>query len=298
MEYLLEMLEKIQLMRNPFFDSLFIGITVLGEEYFAIAVICLVLWCVNKQAGYRIGLAYITSWFLNFSLKELFHIPRPFELDKSIIPLRPETATGFSFPSGHTQSISSLSTAVMSCFRKKWIYAVGAILMLSMAWSRLYLGVHTLMDVAGGALVGIVWIFAANKLFNYVERTGRKAAFLIVGVPMLLGMVFIQTNDYYKIAGTFTGLILGYILDSFYIKYEVRGLSWQRLLNFLMGMAVLLLIKFLVKKILGDSLPADYLRYFLIGIWITVFAPILFKKIWRKRSEHSPQVNASVDSHG
>jgi len=31
-EYMLEMLEKIQLMRNPFFDRLFIGITVLGEE--------------------------------------------------------------------------------------------------------------------------------------------------------------------------------------------------------------------------------------------------------------------------
>jgi hypothetical protein len=64
-----------------------------------------------------------------------------------------------------------------------------------------------------------------------------------------------------------------------------------------MGMAVLLLIKFVIKKILGDSLPADYLRYFLIGIWITIFAPILFNTIWRKPSEQSAQVNASVDTH-
>lgn len=298
MEYSLEILEKIQLMRNPFFDSLFIGITVIGEEYFAIAVICLILWCVDKRLGYRIGLAYVASWILNFSLKELFHIPRPFVLDKSIIPLRPETATGFSFPSGHTQSIASLSTVIMSCFRKKWIYTLGAILILIMAWSRLYLGVHTLIDVVGGALVGIVWILAANKIFDYVERTGRKAAFLIVGVPMLSGMVFIQTNDYYKIAGTFTGLLLGYILDSCYIKYEVRGLSWQRLLNFLIGMSVLLFIKFLSKSILGESLSADYMRYFFIGIWITVFAPILFNKIWRKSSEHSERVNTSVDTPG
>lgn len=297
MEYMLEMLEKIQLMRNPFFDRLFIGITILGEEYFAIAVICLILWCVNKKAGYRIGFAYTTSWILNSSLKEIVHIPRPFELDKNIIPLRPETATGFSFPSGHTQSIASLSTAVASDFPRKWLYTSGAILILFMAWSRLYLGVHTLMDVTGGALIGIVWIYAANKLFDYVERTGRKSAFLIIGVPMLLGMVFIQTNDYYKIAGTFTGLMLGYILDSVYINYEVRGHGWQRLLNFLMGILILLLIKSFAKKVLGESLPADYLRYFLMGIWITVFAPILFNKLWKKRSDHPAPVTRSIDSN-
>ena len=289
------MLEKIQLMRNPFISRLFIGITVLGEEYFAIAVICLVLWCVNKKAGYRIGFAYITSWILNSALKEIIHIPRPFELDKSIIPLRPETATGFSFPSGHTQSIASLSTAVMLGFRQKWLYIVGAILIVIMAWSRLYLGVHTLMDVTGGALIGIVWIYAANKLFDYVDRTGRKAAFLIIGVPMLLGMAFIQTNDYYKIAGTFTGLMLGYVLDSYYIKYEVRGLVCQRLLDFLMGMMILLFIKSLAKKVLGESLPADYIRYFLMGIWITVFAPILFSKMWKKGSEDSSLVTRFID---
>ncbi|WP_148265410.1 phosphatase PAP2 family protein [Desulfosporosinus orientis] len=290
---MLAMLRWIQTMRNPLLDHFFIGVTILGEEYFAIAVICLILWCVNKKAGYRIGFAYISSWILNFSLKEIIHLPRPFELDKRIIPLRPETATGYSFPSGHTQSLTSLVTAVMLALKKKWMYLPGILLIFLIAGSRLYLGVHTLLDVTGGALLGISWIFAANIIFDYAESTGRKAVFLIITVPMLVGMVFILTNEYYKIAGTFTGLMLGYFLDSFYIKYQVQGNIRQRFVNYILGIAVLLLIKTLVKKVLGDSLPADFLRYFLIGTWITVLAPMLFNKMWRKGSKYTQRSEQS-----
>lgn len=285
MEYMLEMLKWIQLMRNPFLDRIFIGITVLGEEYFAITILCLIMWCVNKHLGYRVGLAYISSWILNFSLKEIFQIPRPFDLDKGIIPLRPETATGYSFPSGHTQSMASLSTAIMLAFSTKWLKAVCSLLIILMAVSRVYLGVHTLIDVLGGAFLGILWIYVANKIFDYVERTGRKAPFLIIVLPMLAGMVFIPTNDYYKITGTFTGLMLGYLLDSRYIKYQVNGPIRQRLCNYVAGMLILLAIKIFGKEILGISPLADYIRYFLIGIWITVIAPFMFSKMWPKRPE-------------
>ena len=58
-------------------------------------------------------------------IKEIFRVQRPFNLDKSITPIRPETATGYSFPSGHTQSTASLCTAVAVAFRKKWITVAG-----------------------------------------------------------------------------------------------------------------------------------------------------------------------------
>jgi len=284
MEYLLEMLKWIQSMRNPLLDKVFTSITVLGEEYFAIGVLCLILWCVNKRFGYAIGFAYLTSWIFNFSLKQIFQVPRPFVLDKEIIPIRPETATGFSFPSGHTQSISSLSTAVAAVFRKKWIYVAGILLVILMAASRMYLGVHTLLDVAVGAVAGIVWVFAANAVFNYAEQTNRKALLLVMLIPMVFGMVFIQDNDYYKIAGTFTSFIIGYLLDSRYIHYEAKSLPWQQVIKFILGMAVLIAIKAIVKEVLGVSLVSDYIRYILIGFWITVIAPLLFNKMFGKKS--------------
>lgn len=280
MEYLLEMLKWIQSMRNPLSDNVFTSITVLGEEYFAIGVLCLILWCVNKKFGYAIGFAYLTSWIINFSLKEVFKVPRPFVLDKDIIPIRPETATGFSFPSGHTQSISSLSTAVAAAFQKKWIYTAAILLVILMATSRMYLGVHTLLDVTVGAVAGIAWVFAANWIFNYTERKNRRALLLVMFIPMAIGMVFIQDSDYYKIAGTFTSFLIGYLLDSRYIHYEAKALTWQQVIKFILGMAVLIAIKAIVKEVLGVSLVSDYIRYLLIGFWITAIAPLLFNKMF------------------
>jgi membrane-associated phospholipid phosphatase len=278
MERLLQMLEWIQTLRVPALDHVFVWITVLGEEYFAIGVLCLILWCVSKRAGYAIGFAYLTSWILNFSIKEIFHIQRPFALDKNITPIRPETATGYSFPSGHTMSTASLCTAVAAAFRKKWIYAVGTVLVVLMAVSRMYLGVHTLLDVAVGVVVGIAWVFAANLLFGYVERMKRPALLLIMLLPMAVAMIFVQDNDYYKIAGTFTSFLIGYLLDSRFIHYETKSKLLYQVIKFVLGMAVLIGIKQAGKMLLGDSLAADYIRYLIIGLWITVLAPMLYKK--------------------
>jgi len=288
MEYLLEMLEWIQTLRNPTLDHMFTWITVLGEEYFAIMVLCFILWCMNKKSGYAIGFAYLTSWIFNFSLKEIFQVPRPFVLDKNIIPIRPETATGFSFPSGHTQSISSLSTSIATAFRKKWIYAAGTLLVVLMAISRLYLGVHTLMDVAVGAIAGFAWVFIANKIFCYAEKTNQEALLLIMFIPMLLGMVFIQSHDYYKIAGTFTSFIIGYLLDSRFIHFEAQSLPQQTAIKFILGITVLIVIKVIVKEVLGESLVSNYIRYLLIGFWITVLAPLLFQKIFGVKPINTP----------
>jgi membrane-associated phospholipid phosphatase len=284
MEQLLSMLEWIQTLRVPVLDQIFVWITVLGEEYFAIGVLCLILWCVSKELGYKIGFSYLTSWMLNFSVKEIFHVQRPFLLDKDIVPIRPETATGYSFPSGHTQSMSSLSTAVAAAFRKKWLYIAAPLLILLMALSRMYLGVHTLLDVAVGAVVGTGWVFAANWIFTAAAKRKRQVLLLLMLVPMAVGMIFVQTNDYYKIAGTFTSFIIGYLLDIRYIRYDVKGRPLQRVLKFLIGMVVLMVLKTALKPLLGESLAADYSRYLLLGFWITVFAPMLFRVLFKEKS--------------
>lgn len=97
---------------------------------------------------------------------------------------------------------------------------------------------------------------------------------------MLLGMIFIRSYDYYKIAGTFTSFIIGHLLDSRYIHYEAKGLIRQQVIKFILGMTVLIAIKILVKEVLGETLASDYIRYLLIGFWITVAAPLLFNKMF------------------
>jgi membrane-associated phospholipid phosphatase len=278
LDILLDMLKWLQSVRTPVFNTIFTTITMLGEDYFAILVLCLILWCVNKKAGYIIGFAYLTSWIVNFSVKEFFHVPRPFTLDTSITPIRPETATGYSFPSGHTQSIASLSTALSSSFKRKWLYIAGTVLTLLMAVSRLYLGVHTLLDVMAGVVTGFLWVFIAYAIYKYAERNMRQPLLLLLLIPAAIAMIFIQDTTFYKITGTFLSFLIGYLVDLRYIKYETAGSLWQKAVRYIVGIAVLLAIKTFVKMLIGEGLAADFIRYFLIGTWISVAAPLLFKR--------------------
>ena len=85
-------------------------ITMCAQEMIVIAIICWLYWCSNKKLAYSLAFSYFTSGLLVQGLKIAFRIPRPwvinpeFKAVESAVP----GATGYSFPSGHTQSITAL----------------------------------------------------------------------------------------------------------------------------------------------------------------------------------------------
>jgi membrane-associated phospholipid phosphatase len=275
---------------SPFLDSFFQGITVLGEEYFFMAVVALVFWCINKPFGYRLGFTYLSNGVLNSALKNVFQVPRPIVRDPGIRILRPETATGFSFPSGHTQSTAAFFTSFMVRFKKAWLTVVGIVFIVLVGISRLYLGHHTIEDVAVAAVLGTGWVFLANALFDYAERTGRKAIFLLIIVPAIVGLFFFPDEDYFKVTGATISFFLGYIIESRYIRFETRARLWQQIIKFVAGLGVLLAIQTLLKPVLPDALASDLIRYFLMGLWVTVGAPWVFKRVFPlRKDEKAPQ---------
>ena len=167
----------------------------LGEEYFFMAVVALVFWCINKPFGYRLGFAYLSSSVLNSAMKNTFQIPRPYLRDSGIRILRPETATGFSFPSGHTQSTAAFFTSFMIKFKKTWLIIVGVIFIILVGISRMYLGHHTIEDVAVAAVLGAGWVFISNWLFNTAEKSGRQAIFLLIVIPAIIGLFIFPDED-------------------------------------------------------------------------------------------------------
>jgi membrane-associated phospholipid phosphatase len=273
----MEILHFLQSIRTDFLNQLFIVFTMLGEETFFMAVVCLVYWCLDKRFGYKIGFAYLSSGVLNSSLKNLFQVPRPFDVDPTLQPMRLESATGASFPSGHTQLAAAFWTSLALQFRRKWLYAVSAVLVLMVAFSRMYLGVHTLLDVSVGAVLGIAWVFVSNWLFEAAERTGKRWIMPVLSIPALVGLAFFPDADYYKIVGTFAGFSLGYFVESAWIRFPVRTAWWKQVLKFVLGMAVLVGLKGGLKAVLPETLASDLLRYFTMTVWVTVAAPLLFK---------------------
>ena len=102
----MQLLYALQEIRNPALDAVLQLITRLGEETVFMVVAIVVFWCVSKKGGYYLLSVGFLGTVANQWLKIAFRIPRPWVLDPNfeIVESAREAATGYSFPSGHTQS--------------------------------------------------------------------------------------------------------------------------------------------------------------------------------------------------
>jgi len=273
----IEIIKFIQSTTSPFLDGFFQMVTMTGEEYFYIIAAAVIFWCINKKFGYKLGFALLTGAIVNTVLKDVINSARPIGVP-GIRSLRLQTATGQSFPSGHTQGSTIFWVSWIVKVRKRWIYIVGVTAILLVGYSRIYLGVHYPIDIIGGIVVGFTWVFISNYIFDYADSTRRRWVLMIIVIPMLIGMIFFKEKTYYTISGTVLGFYIGYILESRYVQYDVENSLVVQLMKLIFGLAILLLFKNVLKTILPINMVADFFRYFIIGLWITVGAPSIFKR--------------------
>ena len=107
----------------------------------------------EKKEPYFIAATLGGSAVITLGLKYGIQRPRPFVAYGDIIQ-KDQHVGSYSFPSGHTSSAFALATSV-SLFYPKWYVIVPAgIWACSVAYSRMYLGVHYPTDVVAGALIG------------------------------------------------------------------------------------------------------------------------------------------------
>ncbi len=101
--------------RTPLVTAFMSLITYCGSEIFFIAVAVTVFWCVSKRDGYYIMIVGFLGSTINQFLKLWFRIPRPWILDPdfTVVESARPAATGYSFPSGHTQNIVGTTACVL-----------------------------------------------------------------------------------------------------------------------------------------------------------------------------------------
>lgn len=280
----------VQSFRNPFLDALFQAATFLGEEEFYLVFLSFIYWCLNKQIGVSLAYIYIFSTYLNSVVKLTFRLPRP--SDPRLVLLRRETSP--SFPSNHTQGAVANWGYLATRFRHRIFSIVAVALILLIAFSRIYVGVHFPQDIVGGLLIGLFLLVA----YNWVVRTIEKQRFdlplitkLILSVAVPLVLLFVHPFDVdgtypSEIAattmGTILGMSIGFVLEQKNIRFKVDGLWWKRGLRFTLGM-VLTAIFYLGLKVAfpeGVSYPIAItlrmVRYSLVGFSAAFLAPWLF----------------------
>ena len=291
----MEFLKVLESIRTPLLDRLFLLLTFFGEEVLVLAIICFLYWCYNKRLAYRICFSFFTSGLLVQTLKITFRVPRPWIKDPSFVPVEEavSTATGYSFPSGHTQCATALYSTFAWNTKKNRNRIICFIIIFSVMLSRMYLGVHTLQDVLVSFGLTLILSYGTNYLINRFELLDKnyKITALILSIISIIVAVYslillrgsiIDTKyaaDCCKAAGAGIGFSLGWYIESTYIRFDEKADSpSKQVIKFLIGIGIAVLLKVGLKFILGSTIPADMLRYFILVLWITVVYPYLLKR--------------------
>ena len=300
----MEMLQLIEGIRSPFLNTVFGLITQLGEETVAVVILCAIFWCISKRTAYVIGISYFLSGLTVQGMKITFRIDRPWIAAPALkpVPSALEHATGYSFPSGHTQSSTALFGSLGTQVKQKPLKAVFFLLPVLVAFSRMYLGVHTLLDTGVALAISLLLILLTVVFFkgDAVEKT-RELIISLVMVLFAAAVIVIAAalyangaiereyiTDCLKAAGAGVGFAAGMYIERVYIDFSVKAknLLWQ-VIKFVLGFIGVLAIKEGLKLIIGTGLVVDTVRYFLMIMWVAVFFPLIIKKFFSVKSPAS-----------
>ena len=298
----MEFLKWLQEMRTPFMDGVLGTITHLGEETVFIVLGILIFWCINKREGYFLLTTGLIGTVLNQFLKLLCRIPRPWVLDETfvIVESARAEATGYSFPSGHTQMAAGLYGGIAR-WHRGWIRVVGIVLALVIAFSRLYLGVHTPLDVGVALLMAAVLVLVLYPLMHKVTENERlMRGLLCIMVFIAVGNLAYVTlypfpadvdaenlahglKQAYTTLGALLGLLVAFEVERRYIRFETKAVWWVQIIKAVVGLALLMGIKegmkIPVRAILGTHHLGDGIRYFCMTVFAGCVWPLSFRRL-------------------
>ena len=296
--------------RTAVLDGFFSGLTYFGSELAFMAAALLMFWCIDKRQGYYVFLVGAFGTICNQFLKLAFRIPRPWvkDPDFQIVESARAEATGYSFPSGHTQNVFASFGCLGRWTKRTWLRVVCALLIVVTAFSRMYLGVHTPLDVGVSFGIGLVLVFALYPLFRDID-SHPKRLYLLFGAMAVLGAAYLLfaelwpfpadvdaanlasgRKNAYTLLGAVLGMTFAYWLDRRYVHFDVRAAWWAQVLKTVLGLAITIGLRAALKAPLlalcGGHNVANLIRYalmviFAAGIWPMTFG--WFGRLGRKK---------------
>lgn len=298
----MKVLYALESIRVPWLDTVMAAITHLGEETVFMVAALFVFWCVSKRHGYYLLAIGFAGTVLNQFLKLLFRIPRPWVLDSNftIVESARAQATGYSFPSGHSQNAIGTFGGIARFTRRKWVRVAAIVVAVLVSLSRMYLGVHTPLDVGVAAVIAVALVFALYPLMERSDsRHGVMGAVLAVMLALAVGyLLFVSLYPFpadvdaanlasgvenaWKLLGATVGMLVGWWLDVRFIHFDTRAVWYVQLIKLVGGLALLLGIRAALKAPLAAALGAGAggaVRYgvmvlFAAAVWPMVFAPL------------------------
>ena len=299
----MDILYALEKIRTPFWNGVMSAVTQLGGEVIFIVVAVVVFWCVSKWEGYYLMTIAFCGTVLNQFLKLICRVPRPWVRDPNftIVESARAEATGYSFPSGHTQNAVGLFGGMARWGGRRWVRLGLTALALVIAFSRMYLGVHTPADVGVSLVLAAALVLGLYPLMRRAQEKPRYMGYVLAAMLVVSGafVVFVEAYGFsadtdaenlasgignaWKMLGAVAGMTLAWLLDRRYIHFETQAVWWVQVIKVAVGMALLLAIKSGLKApllaLLGHEGLAGGVRYFLLvlvagAVWPLVFRPM------------------------
>jgi membrane-associated phospholipid phosphatase len=304
-EWGIALIKGIQSIESPPLTAAMKLLTAMGTELFYIPLILLIFWCVDEKQGLRFTILILCSAWINGFFKVLLKQPRPYNLDPTVMRA---VESSYGIPSGHTQHSLVFWGAFTRFTRGSGFRLPAAIaaafFILTIPFTRLYLGVHFPTDILAGWLLGSVilafsFVFG-DRLSSLFASMGTRSQLIAAALAALL-MNASGTDR--NLGGLFLGFCGGYSFMRARIRFSARepvrgrrpgfGILAARYALGLAGAAVIYLGLRLVLPGEGSILaeiPAwgsaspyyelgRFLRYGVLGLWVSAGAPWLFRSL-------------------
>lgn len=278
MNFQVEVIKFIQSFSNSFLDVFFEFLTLFGEETILVLLAAFIFLSVDKNKGYKLIFTIASGTCFNALIKNIVKFERPIGIE-GIVSNRVETATGYSFPSGHTQATSTFWTSLSIIVKNKSLYIFSAILITLVAISRLYLGVHWPTDVIFGALFGVLWAIIIGKVFDYIQKNKNYKLLIGSSLVFVILTILLGDNDFYKSAGLLLGLSIGYVIEDKYVNLSIDMTKRNKSITYVVLIVGLLIIKSGLELIFPQTLIFSMIRYFLVGFWAFGITPVIAIKL-------------------
>jgi Membrane-associated phospholipid phosphatase len=224
----LTVLMFFQKLSSTFLDFIAEFFTVFGEALPPLAILLAIYWCSSKKRGFALFTTLLCSLLTINIIKPVVRSDRPFVKYPRIKGKRVATATGFSFPSGHTVTAATFYPALalgQTKYRKRSL-VLAFILSVLVGISRLYLGVHWPVDVVAGLAIGYLFTFLLYPVFDRLYDSRGIELFALItgiatGVLAFVLMVVLQIkpefdthfSDLMKMSCLAAGGMLGFFWD-------------------------------------------------------------------------------------
>ena len=308
-EYLL-LLQNFREVTGGFLNKFMAYITTYGEELLPMMITAAILWCVSKKQGMYTLMTWGSGRLVNGFLKVTACAYRPWIRDERVIPVdgAKTAATGYSFPSGHTTNATSVFGSVaMNKKVGKTLRILMIVMIVLVAFSRNYLGVHTPQDVVVGLLSTVALLFFMRWLLDVVDKKQNlDIIILVVGIVLnILVIIYAATKSYpmdydatgalivdpetmaldtYKGCGFSVAVLISWFVDRRWLHFEPVGTPLEKVTYYTAGILGFFAIVYIIIPVLPSNILGAFLDRFLRLIYVMLVVPFIIKSIHKNRA--------------